>query len=135
MTQRSLGKGQKRQGRSSSPASHSKAKQTDGEEQKSSQGSGSKQENSLSKSEIPCRFKLSKNPSCKFWHLPVCLNYKSEQGCVHDDECHFRHVEAEGKPNKRSKKCGPNGSVAMSKESRQLGCVSEDSYLGQFCST
>ena len=128
MTQRSLSKGQKRQGRSSSPASHSKAKQTDGEEQKSSQISGSKQESSLNKSEIPCRFKFSKNPSCKFWHPPVCLNCKSEQRCVHGDKCHFRHVEAERKPNKRSNKGGPKGSVAMSKESGQLGCVSEDFF-------
>ena len=49
------GQGQRRKGRSSSPASHSKAKkQTDGEGQKSSQGSGSKQENSLDTSGIPC---------------------------------------------------------------------------------
>ena len=40
------GKSQRRKGRSSSPASHAKAKQTDGEEQKPSQGSGGKQENS-----------------------------------------------------------------------------------------
>ena len=37
---------------------NSKAKKTDGEGQKSSQGSGSKQENSLDKSEIPCHFKF-----------------------------------------------------------------------------
>ena len=69
----------RRKGRSSSLASHSKAKQTDGEGQKSSQGSGSKQENSLDKCEIPCRFKFCKNPSCKFWHPPVCQNYKFEK--------------------------------------------------------
>ena len=78
--------------------------QTDGEGQNSSQGSGSKQENSFDKSEIPCRFKFFKNPACGFWHPPVCLNYKSEKGYVHGDKCHFRHVEAEGKPNKKSKK-------------------------------
>ena len=38
------GKGQRRKGRSSSPASHSKAKRTDCEEHESSQGSGNKQE-------------------------------------------------------------------------------------------
>ena len=97
------GKSQTRKGRSSSLASHSKVKQTDGEGQKSSQGSGSKQENSFDKSELPCRFKFCKNPSCKFWHPPVCLNYWSEKGCVHGDKCHCRHVEAEGKPNKKSK--------------------------------
>ena len=41
------GNGLRQKGRLSSPASHSKAKQTDGEGRKSSQGSGSKQENSL----------------------------------------------------------------------------------------
>ena len=45
-----------------------------------------------------------KKPTCGFWHPPVCLNYKSEKGCVHGDKCHFRHVEAEGKPNMKSKK-------------------------------
>ena len=38
------GKGERRKGRSSSPASHSKAKRTDGEKHKSSQGSCKKQE-------------------------------------------------------------------------------------------
>ena len=84
--------------------------------------------NSSDKSEIPCRFKFCKDPSCKFWHLPVCLKYKSEKGCVHGDKCHFRHVEAEGKPNKKSKKGGAKGSVAILKESIKLGCVSQDSY-------
>ena len=113
--------------RSSSPASHSKAKQTHGEE-KSSQGSGSKQENSRDKGEIPCRFKFCKNPSCRFWHPPVCLNYKYEKGCVYGDKCRFRHVEAHVKPNKKSKKGGAKGSVAILKDSIQLGCVSQDSY-------
>ena len=91
------------EGRSSSLPSHSKAKQTDGEGQKSSQGSGSKHENSLDKSEIPCRFKLCKNPSCKFWHLPVCLGCRSEKGCVHGDKCHFRHVEGRRKAQQKVK--------------------------------
>ena len=50
------------------------------------------------------------------------------KGCVHGDKCHFRHVEADGKPNKKSKKGGAKGSVAKVKESIQLGCVSQDSY-------
>ena len=57
----------------------------------------------------------------------MCLKYKSEKGCVHDDKCHFRHVEAEGKPDKKSKKGGAKGSVAFLKESTQLSCVSQDS--------
>ena len=56
------------------------------------------------------------------------LNYKSEKGCVRGDKCHFRHVEAEGKPHRRSRKGGAKGSVAILKESFQLGCVSQDSY-------
>ena len=59
MTQKPIGnsgKGQRQKGRSSSLASHSEAKQTEGEGQKSSKGSCNKQESSLDKSEIPCRF-------------------------------------------------------------------------------
>ena len=59
----SCSKGERQEGRSSSPASHSKAKRTDGEGQKISQGSGNKEESSLDKREIPCRFKFCKNPS------------------------------------------------------------------------
>ena len=79
-------------------------------------------------SETPCRFKLCKKPSCKFWHRPVCLKYKSEKGCVHGDKCHFQHVEADGQPNKKSKKGGAKGSVSILNESFQLGCLSHDSF-------
>ena len=41
---------------------------------------------------------------------------------------HFRHVDVEGKSNKKSKKGGAKGSVATLKESIQLGCVSQDSH-------
>ena len=56
------------------------------------------------------------------------MNYKSEKRCVHGDKCHFRHVEAEGKPNKKSKKGSARGPAATLNESIQLGCVSQDSY-------
>ena len=42
--------------------------------------------------------------------------------------CHFRHVEADEKPSKESKKGGAKGPVALLKESIQLGCVSPDSH-------
>ena len=34
---------------------------------------------------------------------------------MYGDKCHFRHVEAEGKPNKRSKEGGTKGSVVCLK--------------------
>ena len=62
------GAGQRRKGRPPSPASYSKAKQTDGEGQKPSKESGNKEESSSDKrSEVSCRFKFcKKKPSCKF---------------------------------------------------------------------
>ena len=47
---------------------------------------------------------------------------------LHGDKCHFRHVETKGKPNKKSKKGGAKGSVAILKQSIALGCVSQGSY-------
>ena len=40
----------------------------------------------------------------------------------------FRHVEAGWKPNKKSKKGGAKGSVAILRECVQLGFVAQDSY-------
>ena len=54
----------------------------------------------------------------------MCQNFKSEEGCVHGDKCQFRQVEAEGKPNKKSKKGRAKGSFAILKESIQLRCAS-----------
>ena len=42
--------------------------------------------------------------------------------------CFFRHVDAEEKLSKKSKKGVAKGSVALLKESTQLGCVSQDSH-------
>ena len=109
--------GQRREGLSSS----SKAKQADGEK-------GDKEDNSDKRSQILCRYETCNYPSCKCWHLPVCLDCKSEKGCVCGDKCRFRHVEADGKPNKKSTKGGAKRSVAIVKESTQLGCVSQDFY-------
>ena len=79
---------------------------------------GINKKNSRDKSEIPCRFKFCKNLSCGF---------KSEKGCTWR-KSHFRHVEAEEKANKKSKKGGAKGSVAILQESIEVGCVSQDSY-------
>ena len=91
---RSSGSSQKRNGRSSSPALHSKAEQTDGEK-------GDKEENSDRKGQILCQEKCN-NPSCDLWRPPVCQTYKSEK-VVFGDKCRFRHVEEYVKPNKKSK--------------------------------
>ena len=66
-------------GRSSSPAPNSKAKTDEGGE--TSSNTGNREESSSDKrSKIPYRYKNSKNPSCRFWHPPVCHNNKSETG-------------------------------------------------------
>ena len=77
---------------------------------------------------MPIQDFSKKKPSCKFWHLPVRQNYRSEKGCIYGDKCHFRHVEAKEKPSKKSKKGGARGSVALLKESTQVGYVSQGSY-------
>ena len=51
-------------------------------------------------------FFLKKKTACKFWHPPVCQNYKSETGCMYGRTCFFRLVESEEKPSKKSKKDG-----------------------------
>ena len=57
----------------------------------------------------------------------MCQNYKSETRCICGRKCFFRHVEADERPSKKSKKGGAQGAVALEKESTQLGCVSQDS--------
>ena len=66
-------------------------------------------------------------PPCDLWHPPVCLIHKSESGCKYGDKCKLLHIEAGGQPSKRPKKGGAKGSVALLKETCQLGCMSHDS--------
>ena len=67
------------------------------------------------------------NPSCDYWHPPVCQNYKSESGCQYGDDCQFRHTEFDGQPSKKSKNSGgKKDQLPYWKESIQLGCVSQD---------
>ena len=53
----------------------------------------------------------------------MCLNHKSESGCQFCDKSKFIHTEAGAQPSKKSKKDGAKGSVALLKETVQLGCV------------
>ena len=58
---------------------------------------------------IPCRYFFKgkcTSPSCNYWHTPVCLNCKSESGCICGETCRIRHVKADGQPSKTSKKGG-----------------------------
>ena len=41
------------------------------------------------------------NPSCDYWHPPVCQNYKSDSGCKFGDKCMIRHDETESQSSKR----------------------------------
>ena len=126
------GGAQRRKRQSSSPAPNSKAK-TDGEGGNTSKESGNRDEcSSDQRSKIPCRHRICNNPSCGCWRPVVCPNYKSKNGCTFGNKCFFRHVEAEQKPSKESKKGGAKGSLASLKESTQLGCVSRDSYPRKF---
>ena len=45
------------------------------------------------------------------------------------DKCRFRHVEAEEKPSKKSKKSAVKGSSALFKESAQLVSLFQDTHL------
>ena len=97
-----------------------------GEGQKSSLGSGKKQGNSRDKSEIQCQFKFCKNPSCGFWHPPVCLNCKSEK-LAHMATNTISDMLTES-PTRSRRKVGAKGSVATVKEYTQLGCAYQGSF-------
>ena len=63
---------------------------------------------------------------CDYWHLPECQFCKSESGCTFGTECSFPHWKVEEQPNKRPKKGGDKSAVAIVKDVRQFGCVSQD---------
>ena len=75
--------------------------------------SGNRYESSSdNRGKISCRYSNCSNPSCNYWHPPVCQNYKSQTGCKYGNKCYFRQCEAGEKPSKKSKKGGAKGSVA-----------------------
>ena len=50
----------------------------------------------------------------------------SESGCKFGTVCSFPHWKVEEQPNKRPKKGGDKSAVAIVKDVRQMGCVSQD---------
>ena len=116
------GEGQRRKGRSSSPAPNSKAKQTDGEK-------GDKEETSDKRSQIVCRNKkIVETRGVSFGIFP-CVKITS----LRPDANMATHVSSDmlrlrEKPSKKSRKGGAKESVAILKDSTQLGCVCQDSY-------
>ena len=73
---------------------------------------------------LPCHFKGTCTSSfCEKRHPPVCLFYKSENGCRFGEKCSHAHRQVEEQPSKRSEKNGDKSAVAMLKSTRQLGCV------------
>ena len=77
----------------------------------------------------PCRHGLQgncTNPSNDYGHFPVCRNCTSESGCKIVEKCIFKHKEVDSQPYQKPKKSGGKGSVAFSKNSKQMGCVFQD---------
>ena len=85
----------------------------------------------------PCKNYLDgncTNPSCDSWHPPVCQNYNSQSGCKFGEKCSFLHRGADRQPNKRPKKGGGKGAVALLKNSKQMGCEVHDIEPPKFMS-
>ena len=80
-------------------------------------------------SRLPCKDYLKgtcTNPFCEKWHPPLCLFYKSENGCRFGEQCPYAHRQVEEQPSNRSKKNGDKSTVAILKITRQLRCVFQD---------
>ena len=63
---------------------------------------------------------------CDYWHPPKCQYYKSETGCKFGDKCSFPHWKVEEHQNEEPKNGGDKSAVAIVKDVRLLGCVSQD---------
>ena len=80
------------------------------------------------RAQIPCLFGATcQNLSCTYRHFPVCLNYKSEKSCIHGSNCQYRHADGEEKPSKKSKSVSNQGAIAILKEKKIQGCLSQNS--------
>ena len=78
----------------------------------------------------PCKNFLkgtcTKKKLCDYLHPPECQFFKSESGCKFGTKCSFPHWNVEEQPNQRPKKGGDKSAVAIVKDVRPLGCVSQD---------
>ena len=75
-------------------------------------------------SRLPCKDYLKgtcTNSFCEKWRPPVCLFYKSENGCRFGEKCSYAHRQFEEQPSKRSKKNGDKSAVAMLKKYTTIG--------------
>ena len=63
---------------------------------------------------------------CDNWHPPECQFDKAESGCKFGNKCSFPHWKVEEQLHKKLKKGGDKSAVAIVKDVRQLGCVSQD---------
>ena len=70
----------------------------------------------------PCKDYLKgtcNNSSCKRWHPPECLFYKTKSGCRFGEKCSYAHRQVEEQPSKKfffKKKNGDKSVVAMLKK-------------------
>ena len=72
---------------------------------------------------LPCKDYLKGTCTksfCEKWHPPVCLFYKSENGCRFGEKCSYAHRQVEEQPSKRYEKNGDKSAMAMLKITRQL---------------
>ena len=77
----------------------------------------------------PCRHYIKgecTRPSCDNGHPTECQFYKTESGCKFCEKCSFVHRQVADQRSKKPKGDGDNNAVALLKDSRQLGCVSQD---------
>ena len=55
------------------------------------------------------------NSSCKRWHPPECLFYKTKSGCRFGKKCSFAHRQVDAQPTKWSKSNNDKSAVALLK--------------------
>ena len=67
----------------------------------------------------PCKDYLKgtcNNSSCKRWHPPECLLYKTKNCCRFGEKCSYAHRQVDQQPTERSKKNDDKSAVAMLKK-------------------